>query len=67
MTLESVDAGLEFWERTNAPTIALRMMLPPERYAEFRAEARQLMESINVSSDGRLVLNSSYLNMLARK
>jgi SAM-dependent methyltransferase len=67
MTFESVDAGLEFWERTNAPTIALRMMLPPERYAEFQSEARQLMATLNVSGDRRLVLNSSYLNVLASR
>src|SRR5207302_10061894 len=30
--------GLEFWGRTNAPTIAHRMTLPPERHAEFQRE-----------------------------
>jgi ubiquinone/menaquinone biosynthesis C-methylase UbiE len=67
MTFESVDAGLEFWERTNAPTIALRTMLPPERYAEFQREARQLMATLNASGDHRLVLNSSYLNVVASR
>ena len=67
MSFESVDAGLEFWERTNAPTIALRMTVPPERYVEFQGEARQLMEAMNSSSAGRLELNSSYLNVLGRR
>jgi SAM-dependent methyltransferase len=67
MSFDSVDAGLEFWERTNAPTIALRMTLPPERYAEFQRDARQLMGELNESRDGRLSLTSSYLNVLARR
>ncbi len=67
MSFESIDAGLEFWERTNAPTTALRMTVPPERYAEFQAEARQLMEAMNSSSAGGLELNSSYLNVLSRR
>jgi len=43
------------------------MTLPPERHAEFQREGRQLMETMNASSDGRLVLSSSYLNVLASK
>ena len=66
-TFESVDQGLEFWERTNAPTIALKMTVPPERYAEFQRDARRLMEDLNESREGRLELHSSYLTVLARK
>jgi SAM-dependent methyltransferase len=66
-TFESVDAGLEFWERTNAPTIALKATVPPERYAEFQVDAKRLMEELNESRDGRLELNSSYLIVLARR
>lgn len=66
MGFESVDEGWDFWERTNAPTIALRRTLPPERYAEFRRDARLLMEKMNASSEG-LELNSSYVNVLARR
>ncbi len=67
MRFDSVDAGLEFWERTNAPTIALKMTVPAERYAEFRGDARDLMRSLNAASDGSLELRSSYLRVLARK
>lgn len=66
-TFDGVDAGLDFWERTNAPTIALRMTVPPERYAEFRRDARELMATMNSASDGSLELNSTYLRVLARK
>jgi 2-polyprenyl-6-hydroxyphenyl methylase/3-demethylubiquinone-9 3-methyltransferase len=66
MRFESVDAGMEFWERTNAPTIALRMTLPAERYVDFQRDARKLMEEMNASRDGRLELESSYVMVLAR-
>ena len=66
MRFDSVDAGMEFWERTNAPTIALRMTLPAERYLDFQRDARRLMEEMNASRDGRLELDSSYLMVLAR-
>ena len=66
-TFASVDEALDFWESTNAPTIALRATNPPERYAEFRREARQLMEDLNSSRDGRVELNSSYVSVLARR
>lgn len=69
LTMEwpSVDDGLEFWERTNAPTIALKMTLPAERYVEFRRDARDLMETMNTSRSHALELRSSYVNVLARK
>jgi SAM-dependent methyltransferase len=51
-------AGFNFWERTNGPTIALRQMLPPDRYAEFRREAEKLMSAPE--------LTSAYVAVLAR-
>jgi ubiquinone/menaquinone biosynthesis C-methylase UbiE len=66
-TFRSVDEGLDFWERTNAPTIALKMTVPPERYAEFRRDARELMDRLNTSAGDGLELKSSYLRVLARR
>jgi SAM-dependent methyltransferase len=66
-TFDSVDAALEFWEATNAPTIALKATVAPERYVEFRRDARQLMEDINAARDGSVELNSSYVSVLARR
>ena len=63
----SVDEALDFWEATNAPTIALKATVPAERYAEFRVEARKLMEDLNASRDGGVELNSSYATVLARR
>lgn len=66
-TFDSVEATFEFWERTNAPTIALRMTIEPERYAAFQDDARKLMRDLNSASDGGVELRSSYLNVLATK
>ena len=64
---DSVDAALDFWEATNAPTIALKATVAPERYEEFRRDARRLMEDINGARDGGVELNSSYVSVLAKR
>lgn len=64
---DSVDATFEFWERTNAPTIALRMTIEPERYTSFQDDAQRLMRDLNSASGGGVELRSSYLNVLATK
>ena len=66
MHFEGVDEGLEFWERTNPPTIALRATVQPDRYAEFLRDARELMTRLNTATDGSLRLDSSYQRVLAR-
>jgi ubiquinone/menaquinone biosynthesis C-methylase UbiE len=65
---ETPDAGWEFWERTNPPVSALKMMLSPEQFAELREEGKQLFGEMNQSAGGsRLTLESDYLQVLARK
>jgi ubiquinone/menaquinone biosynthesis C-methylase UbiE len=65
---DSPDAGWDFWERTNPPLAALRMMLPPEEFAELRDEGKRLFGEMNQSAGGsRLSLESDYLQVLARK
>jgi SAM-dependent methyltransferase len=63
----SVDDGWDFWERTNPPLMALKSMVPPERFHELVEQGRQLMREMNGASDGRLVLDSDYLQVVARK
>ena len=63
----SVDAGIAFWERTNPPLMALKTMLQPERYQQLRREGASLMSSMNVATDGSLVLDSEYLSVIALK
>jgi SAM-dependent methyltransferase len=63
----SPEEGWEFWERTNPPLMALNRMLPPDRYREVADRARRLMHESNSASDGRLGLDSGYLQVIARK
>jgi len=63
----SVNAGFDFWERTNPPLIALKTMLPPERYQPLRTEGAGLMRTMNTETDGSLVLDSEYLSVIALK
>jgi SAM-dependent methyltransferase len=64
---DSVDEGFAFFELTNCPHIALRSMLPAERYEQFERDTRDLMRDLNQSADGRLELRSAYLSVVARK
>ena len=63
----SVNAGFDFWERTNPPLIALKTMLPPERYQPLRREGADLMRTMNTATDSSLVLDSEYLSVIALK
>jgi SAM-dependent methyltransferase len=63
----SVDVGFAFWERTNPPLMALKMMLPAERYQLLRTDGAGLMRTMNTASDGTLVLDSEYLSVIALK
>jgi len=63
----SVGVGFAFWERTNPPLMALKKMLPPERYEELRTEGAGLMRTMNVATDGSLALDSEYLSVIALK
>ena len=62
----SPEGGLAFWERTNPPLMALKSMLPADRYQELRREAASLMLKLNQARDGGLVLDSPYLSVRAR-
>jgi SAM-dependent methyltransferase len=63
----SPEEGFAFWERTNPPLIALKTMLPPERYQQLRVEGAGLMGRLNGATDGSLILDSEYLSVVARK
>ena len=67
MTFESAESGVAVWERTNGPTIALQMRVPPDVYGEFRRDLAARMVALNRSSSGQLELTNRYLEVLARK
>jgi hypothetical protein len=65
---DSLDAGWDFWERTNPPLAAMAAMLPADQFAELREEGKKLFGELNQSAGGsRLTLESDYLQVLARK
>lgn len=65
MSFPSVEDGVAFWELTNGPQIALRSLLSPDRYAEFRRQGEAMMRAMNQSLDGSLELRSDCLRVLA--
>jgi ubiquinone/menaquinone biosynthesis C-methylase UbiE len=64
---DSVDRALQSWEATNGPLIAIKSMSSAEMLDALRRDARQLIESTGRTVDGRLCLDSSYLQIVARK
>lgn len=67
MNFASVEAGVDFWERTNAPMVALQMRVAPEVYAECRRDLAALMAALGRSSGGEVELANGYVEVLARK
>jgi SAM-dependent methyltransferase len=63
----SPDEALAFWERSNGPQVAIRTVLPPDRYREVRERAAGLIRELNRRDDGRCALESDCLLVLARK
>jgi ubiquinone/menaquinone biosynthesis C-methylase UbiE len=65
LEFESVDDCIDFWAATNAPTIALKNMAPPEAYAELMRRARALIDELNEGRVGRVVLTNRYVIAVA--
>ncbi len=64
---ESLEAGWEFWERTNAPQNAIKAMMPPDAYAAFVLRELELMRNLNRADGGRLRLEWDWLLLIAKK
>ncbi len=64
---DTIEEGLAFWERTNGPLIALRSMVPTDTYRRIAAQTADLLAESNRADDGRLILDSAYLRIIARK
>jgi ubiquinone/menaquinone biosynthesis C-methylase UbiE len=64
---ESLDAGWEFWERTNPPLMAMLTTLDADQTASLREDGKKLFAELNQVSGGGLTLESDYLQVLARK
>jgi len=64
---ESMEAWREEFAGTNPPLMALKAMLPPPAFDGLMDRARALVEELNQGDDGSVVLESSYLSVIARE
>ena len=55
------------WALGDYSAVARLLETPAKRYADFRRDAKQLMEDLNTWRDGGVELNSSYVTVLARR
>jgi hypothetical protein len=62
-----MDAWREEFAGTNPPLMAMKAMLPPAAFEGLMDRARALVEELNQGDDGSVVLESSYLSVIARK
>jgi SAM-dependent methyltransferase len=66
-SFESREDARRFFEEEAPPGVAAKMALPPERYEEMWAELEALQERFNKAKDGRVMYESKYLLVVARK
>ncbi|HEX2241279.1 MAG TPA: methyltransferase domain-containing protein [Actinomycetota bacterium] len=64
---ESWDDLVRQYESNLGPAIALKHVIEPERYNQMMQEIRAVYESFNQARDGRIVADSEYLQVIARK
>lgn len=64
---DSPEAMERFFLAVAGPAIALRRSLPPERYEAMRQEQRQLVAECNTATDGSVLIDVEYLQVVARR
>jgi ubiquinone/menaquinone biosynthesis C-methylase UbiE len=64
---DSKQAAREFQERYNGPLIALRNLLPPERYSVLMTQLDELVDQFNRATDGTVAIDAEYLLVVASK
>lgn len=63
----SLEEASDFWERFNGPQIALRNILPPDRYEEMLREMNDLTATFNQADDGSVRIDADWLLVVGRK
>jgi SAM-dependent methyltransferase len=66
-TFGSVPEGQAFFEKNNAPMVAIRARLPPERYEALAGEVAALLQEFNRGGAGQVAVEAEYLRILAHK
>jgi SAM-dependent methyltransferase len=64
---DTLEAGRDSWVRNNGPYIALRNSLSADRARELDQRSLRMLQELNRATDGRLVIESEYLLVVARK
>jgi SAM-dependent methyltransferase len=64
---DSLEAWREEFANVNPPLMALKQMLPPPAFEGLIAQAVALVDELNRAEEGAVILESSYLVVLARK
>ena len=67
LAYDSLDWWRTLFAQTNPPLVALKVLLPEAAYSSLVDQSQALVEELNVGRDGRIVLESSYLVVIARK
>jgi SAM-dependent methyltransferase len=64
---DSKQAARAFQERYNGPLIALRNLLPPERYSALMTQFDELVDQFNRATHGTVAIDVEYLLVVASK
>jgi ubiquinone/menaquinone biosynthesis C-methylase UbiE len=64
---ESLDAVIGYYETNLGPMILLKQAIEAPRYEEMMQELRDLYASFNQATDGSVVVDAEYLQVIARK
>jgi SAM-dependent methyltransferase len=64
---DSPESARRFAEENIPPMVAAKNMLPAERFEELMGEYREAQARFNQATDGRVVYDTPYLLVLARK
>jgi SAM-dependent methyltransferase len=64
---DSMDDVIRFIETNLGPAVLIKQVVEPETYTAMMNELRALYESYNQGTDGRIVVDAEYLQVLARK
>jgi ubiquinone/menaquinone biosynthesis C-methylase UbiE len=67
LTYDSLDTWRTLFAQTNPPLMALKVLLPEAAYASLIDQSQSLVEELNVGRGGRVVVESSYITVVARK
>jgi hypothetical protein len=64
---ETKEEARKSWEEEAPPTVAAKMILPPEKFEEMRTKLEEMETTFDRGTDGRVVVDADYLMIMGRK